>query len=248
MILVFIAIAGLLLSNKDNVISFINKHNINWFERNLVNSQQQQQQQQIGKNLNKVSQVPARARADNDDDDAAASVAQNQLAALANERELNAVSPRPMIPKEMGNRQAISALSTAKSAPKTITTTTKTVIAITKPPIIMRDDTITTAAAVAAEYEPAWKSLIDKIKAANSNRGTDNFAGTNNAIGRNVGKSWSTVMSRIRATTTMNTPTTTTTTVKPKQSMPLPPQQQPPVFVQQEIGKCFYCCNAFFNS
>lgn len=39
MIIAFIAIAGLLLSNKDDVVSFINKHNINWFERNLVSTQ-----------------------------------------------------------------------------------------------------------------------------------------------------------------------------------------------------------------
>lgn len=38
MIVAFIAIAGLLLSNKDDVVSFINKHNINWFEHNLVST------------------------------------------------------------------------------------------------------------------------------------------------------------------------------------------------------------------
>lgn len=39
MIVAFIAIVGLLLSNKNDVVSFINKHNINWFERNLVSTQ-----------------------------------------------------------------------------------------------------------------------------------------------------------------------------------------------------------------
>lgn len=226
MVLAFVAIAGLLLSNKDNVISFINKHNINWFERNLVNSQQQQQHQ-IDKKL-KAAASPY------DNGAATADVAQNQLTALNNERELNAnvVSPQSMVANGMGNIQAMAAgaaATTAKPATKTIT---KTVIAITNPSA--RDETITAAT---AQYEPAWKSLIDKITAANSNRKSDNYLAMDNAIGRNVEKAWSTVMAKIRATTTMSTPTTTTASTTTTLATAIPKQQQPPIFIQHDIGK-----------
>lgn len=230
MVLAFIAIAGLLLSNKDNVISFINKHNINWFERNLMNSHQQQQ---IDKKLNAADENGAANAAD---------------IALNNERELNGNvgSPQSMVARGMGNVQAIAA--TAKPATKIIT---KPVIAITNPPV--HDDN-TIGATATAQYEPAWKSLIDKIAAANSNRKNDNFAAMNSEIGRNVEKAWSTVMDKIRATTTMSTPTTTTTTTTPSTTttsvaplLPKQQQQQPPIFIQQEIGKLICSLLLQFN-
>lgn len=204
MILAFIAIAGLLLSNKDTqqqLLKFINKHN-NWLERSLASTQTE------------------------------------HLATFNHERDLNIIS------------QSNGPATTVKSP-------TKTVIEITNAPpietITTTTTTTTTAAAAAAQY--AWKSVIDKIKAANSNKNS-NFVAINDGNARR--QAWSTVMARIRATTTtmaapaMTTPPTTTSTsilsAKTVANGIQQPQQQPPVFVRQEIGKLYGTLSFFFVS
>lgn len=150
MIVAFIAIAGLLLSNKDDVVSFINKHNINWFERNLVNTQinKQQNKATVHHSVSDSQLKPATASNSNSKS--------NKLIAFGNEvHEKNAIQPTENVmisqtPVKVSSNQRPAAVPLAPA----------TVIAITNPPIISEE--------ITTQYAPAWKSLINKI--VNSNK------------------------------------------------------------------------------
>lgn len=155
MILAFIAIAGLLLSNKDNVISFINKHNINWFERNLVNTQINKQQNK-GTVYHSVSDFMKSSSNSNSNSNSKS----NKLIAFGNEAHdknaiqlMDSVSQAPVkVPTNQPAPPPPAAAAAVAAA---------TVIAITNPPIIREE--------ITTQYAPAWKNLINKIVNSNKN-------------------------------------------------------------------------------
>lgn len=143
MIVAFIAIAGLLLSNKDDVVSFINKHNINWFERNLVNTK-------INKQQNKgivYHSVIDTMKSGSDSNS-------NKLIAFGNEvNDNNAIHMMENV-MMVSETPIMVPVKQPPSAPVTV-------IAITNPPIISEE--------ITTQYAPAWKNLINKIVNSNSN-------------------------------------------------------------------------------
>lgn len=140
MIVASIAIAGLLLSNKDDVVSFINKHNNNWFERNLVRTQINKQ-----KYHDKGNQNP---------NDSSNSSASNKLIGLGNEKT---VKNSIRMTDKLLSQTPVKLLSGASRA---AAVSQPSVITITNPPISTEE--ITT-------HYPAWESLINKIVNSNKN-------------------------------------------------------------------------------
>lgn len=142
MILACVAIAGLLLSNKDDVVSFINKHNINWFERNLEsNSQINKQTQYKGNGNNNKSNGPQMTTKITK----VAPPMDDNVAAVKDSMQMIANDP---------NNHASQKMQQIRQT---------TVIAITNPPI--HSDVPTTQ-----QYAPpAWKNLINKIVNSNKN-------------------------------------------------------------------------------
>lgn len=142
MILACIAIAGLLLSNKDDVVSFINKHNINWFERNLEsNTQINKQTQYKGNgNNNKINGPQMTTK-------------NTKVAPPPMDDNVAAVKDSIMMTNDPNNRASQKMHQISQT----------TVIAITNPPI--QSDVPTTQ-----QYAPpAWKNLINKIVNSNKN-------------------------------------------------------------------------------
>lgn len=190
---------------------------MNWFERNLINSQQQEQ-------INSVKYVAATVAVAA----AVASSSNNQLVALKKDvhvtnaiempsNEMTAMSHGSIAKQSFGQpttTSAMAAAAVAETNARAKSTTNRIVIAITNPPIV-RDDTqtTTTTTTTTTQYAPAWKSLIAKIAQSNKN----DLINVNRIA--NVGKAWSTVMAQLRATTNP-------TPIKATQSTPSPPIQQ----------------------
>lgn len=195
MIVAFIAIAGLLLSNKDDVVSFINKHNINWFERNLVNTQ-------INKQHNKgtIHHSVSDALKSASSSSSSSNSNSNKLIAFGNEVNDNKnaihLMDDPLVseaPIRVPSKQPA-----LPSPPAAVPAVAATVIAITNPPIISEE--------ITTQYAPAWKNLINKIVNSNKNEPV-----AVNSVGI-VDKARSTVASaQLLKATTDATPTKTTT-------------------------------------
>lgn len=152
MILALIAIAGLLLSNKDDVVSFINKHNINWFERNLESNAQINKQPQYKGNDNGNGNGNRNGNGNSKGNNNKFSVPQLQLESSNN--KLDSIDSLV----SMKNTRQMTGVSRAPNKMQAIQTT---VIAITNPPI--RSEDVTT------QNAPAWKNLINKIVNSNKN-------------------------------------------------------------------------------
>lgn len=177
MILAFVAIAGLLLSNKDDVVSFINKHNINWFERSLESNQHiNAKQPQYNGNGNKIS-APMKSTSNHK----LAQAPDNRAAIVSAD-----VRPIQRMDDDVHSHDAPS---------KTQANHQTTVIALTNPSIGGGGDGVVTT-----EYAPTWKNLINKI--VNSNK---NDVVAVNSI-RNMKKPWTTMVAQLK-TTTNATPT-----------------------------------------
>lgn len=163
---------------------------MNWFERNLVNSQINNKHtatatasagagaeavtapaDKNSRNMNSVNEVNVLLKSSNNND---------QLNALKIEtHDMNAIRLANNVVGQVPTQQVNPTISTS--------TTITTVIAITKPPILSEPST--------TQFAPAWKSLIHKIVNSNKNDIVDV-----NPV-KNVDKAWSTVLAKFRATT-----------------------------------------------
>ncbi|XP_055318186.1 uncharacterized protein DDB_G0286379-like [Sitodiplosis mosellana] len=199
MIVAFIAIAGLLLSNKDDVVRFINKHNINWFERNLV-SQQINKQHNKGTIYHSVSDSLKAASSSSSNSNSNSN--SNKLIAFGNEaHDKNAIHLMDDVMVSQTPVKVPNQLAPPPPPPPPPPAVAATVIAITNPPIVSEE--------ITTQY--AWKSLINKI--VNSNK---NELVAVNSVGI-VDKVRSTVASSQLFKVTTNATPTKTTTLAPVQ-------------------------------
>ncbi|XP_031616637.1 uncharacterized protein LOC116336714 [Contarinia nasturtii] len=194
MIITFIAIAGLLLSNKDDVVRFINKHNINWFERNLVHTQINNNKQQTkdthNQNQNNVNSGSSDALN-------TAKASSQKLIALGYDgaHERNAI--------DLMNKKMMASSNKA-SLTATAGTGTNRATVITNPPI--SSEKITT------QYAPAWKNLIINKIVNSNNKELDAMNSEGNVETRSTSMN-AQIKATTRVTPTLATLTITTTTI-----------------------------------